>query len=97
MSIWSQIASSLVKGVGYTIGVKAGKDLYDAASKQVEKVDWEKLRDDAGGVAEKMSGVFGRGESAEEMRDASDPSDPSDPSDTDEEYLLDPDLIERTL
>ena len=94
MSIWSQIGSSLIKGVGYTIGVKVGKDLYDAASDQLEKVVWEKLREDADGVVGKVTGVFRRdGEEGEpEGRDRRE----SEALD-EEEFLLDPDLIDRTL
>jgi len=89
VSIWSQIGSSLIKGVGYTIGVKVGKDLYDAASEQLEKVDWDKLRDDADGVVGKVSGVFRRDGGEHEVSEEDEA--------IEEDFLLDPDFIERTL
>jgi len=89
VSIWSQIGSSLIKGMGYTIGVKVGKDLYDVASDKFQEVDWDKLRGDAEGAREKVSGVFLRKPKGE----AGEPGETT----SDEDDLFDPDLIDRTL
>lgn len=92
MSIWSQIGSSLIKGMGYTIGVKVGKDLYDVASDKLQEVDWDKLRGDAEDAKDKVSGVFLRKPKGESQEAGG-----SEDTASDEDDLFDPDLIDRTL